>query len=1266
MALRIPWDEQETALLIDAYLRVKNKELSQQEVVKEISSLLRRRAVLNGIKIDEKFRNENGISMQMKIVGGLVDEKPSGLHSATRMFTDMVALYKTRRSEFDEILMQAKGECVMHVNVQEQFFAWLSARVSSAQLSEFYMVCRDIETFCINKRILVAPLFETTDFETLQCVVNTIRTNRMFQFKYFRQLGKMKKVMEYYLSFLRENSVPKTIEVDSRKEEPVLLVDAITKSSTTNTYSNGALQKKVAVEYTEDPHNNQEVVLESEVVVSENEIGADSGNEDIVLAETSENNDTTWDFADERIDFSITKPTKVSYFGESKKCNGWKSAFAQIISFLQEDYPAIIRGMVGYRFDGVGKVILSGQAGVDSFSKAVELNNGLYLETDCTPDEIVTIVRSLMNKCNMDYDNIEIIYEKCQDALFSVVDDSSVEEVVGENQDYDVEGMSSYIEDNEESSNEGIQDEIVQILDEKNISYIDNRNNKGCLWIIGDESLSSVFDKFSQYKVSFHYKAHGGRATKGKPAWWTKDTIVTNDTPKQVFVEETIQRNDGGIETKAVVTSIYEGKSAFENWLISGAGLAERSAQSYSSAVNVAGQYSVRLGFSDKELYFILDAEQVYQISTKLLANPEFAQLNEGQHNRYRAALSKYWDYCNAFSSGTIAKAPIKAMPEQEDEVKKNRIAFIAWAQEQKMQKAAILAYLSDIKKCSEFAQKHDYIKEKHILLIKDANVLERVFLEMRKDSRFAELNNERQKRPVSAMNKLIAFRRATENTTPFSSDSTTQIKPVEKRAQSLAATGATATVDFQVKKRYTAILAEKFVDGFRPAKAIDRNRFRMYYSDMFGQELTEEDNHLVRTLMIVGTLRDERIFVKDETEQKDLLEEINDTIMETFKSGASCIYLDCLFAKFQEKLVEMLHIYNVGSLESVLFSSKKRNYFKRYNYLFEYNKEPAPAKDVIEYMKNSHLPVTYSEIETGLWYIPLDKIKHTLVTTPGIVNVASEAYLYAQNLPVSEKEIQQIAEVISHALLQCSYISDVELMQLIEEHCPSVLMNTPDYPMWGLRNALAYLLRERFSFRGAIISDKDEEISMTEVFSEFCQRSEHITVDELRNFASELNTVIYWDSVYGEMVRVNKNEFVRRDQIHFDVEQTDDVLDSLIQSEYTPIKSINLFLHFPAIDVPWNNFVLESYVANYSKKFRLLHASYTASDCCGAVVRQESGISDYRALIVDVLAKNTGWKNKKDALQLLVDLGYQQRRSYSDIEKVMQEAKTRMSASKK
>lgn len=1215
MALGVPWDKQETAILIDAYLRVKNKELSQLEAVKEVSFSLRRRAVHSGLEIDDVFRNINGISMQMKIIGGLIDERPSGLHSSTKIFKDMVDLYKNNPHVFNKILIQAKGECAMQENVQEKFFTWLKVRVSSAQLSEFYIVCKDIESYCMNKHIITDPLFETTNTVVIQEIIDIIKSNKMFQFKYFRQLGKMRKVMDYYMKFLRE---------DPLKE----------KAENTSDF-------KVKIDETSEEYTS---------IGCDPEALACRGTNEKVTNEGTDSESVVWNFVNDNIDFSNISPTSISYFDEVEMVQGWRDAFVKIICAMQEDYPSIIRGMVGYRFASIGKVVLTGIAGIDKLSKPVKLNNRLYLETDCGPDEIVAAIRILMDKCNVDYDNIEIYYEEYK-----------ADGVTTESQHIDASIASE-----EELSAEGVQDYIVQILENLNVPYVDHRNNGGCLWIIGDLGLSSIFENFDEYNAVFHYKEDGGRATKGKHAWWTKDIIIIDDVSKpNDIINQRIEENEKTSENVVAITSAAEGKVAFENWLINGAGLAVRSAQSYSSAINVAGQYSVRWGFSTKELFYILDAEQVYQISMKLLANPEFAHLNDGQHNRYRAALSKYWDYCKDISGEATVTVQIKNTLKQEDEIKRNRIEFIAWAQAQQMQMTAILAYLSDIKKCSEFAQENNYIKEEHILLIQDANTLEQVFWEMRKDSRFVELNNERQKRPVSAMNKLIAFRKDTKTGSEQKLSSPSLVTPIENSVYNSNISVDIDFVDPQVKERYTSILAENFEDGFRSAKAIDRNRFRMYYSDMFGDELAEDDEHLVQTLMKIGTLRDERIFIKDETEQKDLLEEINDTITETFKDGASCIYLECLFTRFQEQLAEMLHVYTVDSLERVLFSSGRHNYFKRYNYLFGYKKEPSPNKDVLEYMKESHLPVTYSEIEKDLWYIPLDKIKHELVTTSSIVNVASEAYLYAPNLPVSEREVHQIAELISHALLQHNYISDVELMQLIEMHCPSVLMNTPDYPVWGLRNALAYLLHDKFSFRGAIISEKDEEISMAEVFSDFCQRSEHITVDELKQFASELNTIIYWDSVYSEMVRINQNEFVRRDQIHFDVEQIDAVLDNLIQGDYTPIKTINLFLHFPTIDVPWNNFVLESYVAHYSQKFILLHTSYSATDCCGAVLRKDSGISDYRTLIVDVLVKNTGWKNKKDALQLLVDLGYQQRRSYSDIEKVMQEAKAKLQTQK-
>ena len=764
-----------------------------------------------------------------------------------------------------------------------------------------------------------------------------------------------------------------------------------------------------------------------------------------------------------------------------------------------------------------------------------------------------------------------------------------------------------------------------------------------------------------------HECADGGNSTEE-----IHQEQITASTSNQLLVKNDADEDIGKVRTtqelpltparemeKPLSDSVTDTKAAFVNWMLNSVGLAIHSAQSYSSAVNVAGQYSMRFHLSASDLFSITDSQMIESITQRLLKIPEFSQLNNSQHNRYRAALSKYWEYCKHLSEGAKADSTantetIAVTSSKDSSRSKCRSEFISWAQSQGMTIAGIRAYLSDLKKCSDFAFERHYISEEDFFLVDDPACIESVLLSMKQDPDYIMMNDQRGKRLNSAMQKLIAFRHA------ICSNKGT-LTPIEIH-QSKQVIGISANgIKSEVKERYARILQEKFEDGFRPGKNIDRDRFRMYYTDLFGSDIAEDDESLVHILLEVGTLRDERIFVKDTSEQTDLIEEINETIMATFDQGASCIYLICIFEKYKEALAESLHIYSVESFENILFNGANRQYFKRHNFLFSFKREPDPSTDVVNYMKGSNHPVSYSELEENLWYIPLEKIKAILVTTPGIVNVAPESYFFAANLPASDAEIQKIAELIHSTLLQRSYISDVELIHLIEKHCPSVIMNTSEYPTWGLRNVLAYILRDRFSFRGAIISGKGEEISMSEVFADFSKQNERMTLDDLRNFANELNTVIYWDSVYSETVRITQNEFIRKDQVNFEVERIDRVLEGLIPGPYLPIKEINLFLHFPAIGIKWNKFVLESYVANYSKAFRLLHASFSATDCCGAVVRKSSDISDYRSLIVDVLAKNPSWKTKKDALQLLVDYGYQQRRSFSDIENVMAEAASKM-----
>lgn len=108
MAIRIPWDKHEAAILLDACLAVINGKISRTDAVLMVSQTLRENAIRNGKTIDSVYRNENGISMQMNIMTALILETSSGLHGASKLFIDIVHLYKNNCSQFQKILEEAK------------------------------------------------------------------------------------------------------------------------------------------------------------------------------------------------------------------------------------------------------------------------------------------------------------------------------------------------------------------------------------------------------------------------------------------------------------------------------------------------------------------------------------------------------------------------------------------------------------------------------------------------------------------------------------------------------------------------------------------------------------------------------------------------------------------------------------------------------------------------------------------------------------------------------------------------------------------------------------------------------------------------------------------------------------------------------------------------------------------------------------------------------------------------------------------------------
>ena len=64
--------------------------------------------------------------------------------------------------------------------------------------------------------------------------------------------------------------------------------------------------------------------------------------------------------------------------------------------------------------------------------------------------------------------------------------------------------------------------DIISFLKSQNIDYVDKRNNNGSLWLIGGRELKDIVYKIKvHFNIEFRYREGGGRATKGKNAWYS-------------------------------------------------------------------------------------------------------------------------------------------------------------------------------------------------------------------------------------------------------------------------------------------------------------------------------------------------------------------------------------------------------------------------------------------------------------------------------------------------------------------------------------------------------------------------------------------------------------------------------------------------------------------------------------------------------------------------------------------------------------------------
>lgn len=549
-------------------------------------------------------------------------------------------------------------------------------------------------------------------------------------------------------------------------------------------------------------------------------------------------------------------------------------------------------------------------------------------------------------------------------------------------------------------------------------------------------------------------------------------------------------------------------------------------------------------------------------------------------------------------------------------------------------------SYDSAINTVDKFAQSHS-IGSLAIRGSTDISAVSRTVAELFQTAEFVELNQNQHNRFRAALRKYVEYLSGNH---AVAGDTTIKEESF-------------AGVDFTP---YRELLTQKFPKGFRIDSGLSMGRFRAFWEDKYKSGLPESDEDVRKRIAHITIRCNDFVYLPEMMMSEQTAERIFTYITNCFRDGKSAVYFDALYKEFENEF-EGKRINNPEMLKSYLGFANNGRFYIHKNYLSKDDHTKVdPIDEVRDYMITAGVPVTVDDLKAALSHINEDTVYSAVAGSHSAEFVRNQKgeYFHADIIHFTQQETDTIIDLIQHAIDDKGYMCGKELTDAIEIKLPAVMERYPFLETLGLRDVVGYKLRDMFSFNGKIISSYGQDLSMADVFAHFASTRDHFTLAQLNALKRDLDTPIYFDSVYDNSLRINADEFVSRDQATFDIKETDAAISRFCTGDYIMLQDVSFFGSFPAAGFPWNDFLLEHYVADFSKDFKLLHSGFTAGKPVGAIVRRSSRYNDFDELLSAELAVSGVPLGREKALQYLVDSGLLARKNYGKIEQVLSAAK--------
>lgn len=459
-------------------------------------------------------------------------------------------------------------------------------------------------------------------------------------------------------------------------------------------------------------------------------------------------------------------------------------------------------------------------------------------------------------------------------------------------------------------------------------------------------------------------------------------------------------------------------------------------------------------------------------------------------------------------------------------------------------------------------------------------------------------------------------------------------------------------------------VLREKFPDGLRQQN-LAMKQYKARYEEMFGEALLVQNAMLMEKLRDIGEVRvDGRIYAKASGAEQGILEGIAKDLMRLLDESASSLYWPCIYEHYRNEF-SGLSIFTEDVMRSELIPLFSSDYVCG-EVISKRSETQSRGEEIRRLVTGSPVAISLTSIQEKIWYWPQNMVKKFLDGVPGIIK-AKDLYFYGPNVTLSDTEKQRLRDALLEDIAQKQFITNVRLREILEESCPGVAMDMSSLDDALLRKVLAMLYPADFIERAKGLFPAGHMKSGREQIQEYCHAHTKLSTSDIKWFAKQrgiLGNICNY--VMDEMVRVSPEEWIRRDHVHFHGKEAhiiQKIGQQMGEKTCMPLEEFTLFLSFPDIGIPWNSYVLESFLYKNDAilcPFSLVQANGGVSDSgvYGAVIKKGYAIDSYDDVLIELLSRSPDWQTEQEALDFIVAHKLQVLRKLKQIGTIVKQAK--------